>query len=345
MPEVGVYAVIIPLAAFAGSLAALLAVRKIFFKLLQRWAEKTGTMVDDIIVATAKTPSIYLSVALSLFVTIEFSSMPLRYLQSARNTILVIVIFSITIMVANIAEQILKNYTRQLSISVPSTGLFLGVLKGCIVIVGLLVILGVLNVSIAPILTALGVGGLAVALALQDTLSNLFAGIHIIIEKTIKVGDYIKLESGQEGLVDDISWRTTRINMRPNNMVIIPNAKLARNIVVNYNLPQKWMAATVEVGVSYSSDPEEIERVLLEIASEAVGVIPGLLADPAPYVRFMPGFGHSSLDFTAFLFVKEFTDQPTVQHEMRKRIFKRFRVEGIEIPFPQRTVHIRKEDA
>jgi small-conductance mechanosensitive channel len=189
------------------------------------------------------------------------------------------------------------------------------------------------------------VGGLAVALALQDTLSNLFAGIHIIIEKTIKVGDYIKLESGQEGLVDDISWRTTRINMRPNNMVIIPNAKLARNIVVNYNLPQKWMAATVEVGVSYSSDPEEIERVLLEIASEAVGVIPGLLADPAPYVRFMPGFGHSSLDFTAFLFVKEFTDQPTVQHEMRKRIFKRFRVEGIEIPFPQRTVHIRKEDA
>jgi small-conductance mechanosensitive channel len=345
MPDVSVYAAIIPVAVFFGFLFALLAARKIFFKLLRRWAEKTGTMVDDIIVATAKTPSIYLSVALALFVTIEFSSMPLRYLQSARNTILVIVIFSITIMVANIAEQILKNYTRQFNIHVPSTGLFLGVLKGGIVVVGLLVILGVLNVSIAPILTALGVGGLAVALALQDTLSNLFAGIHIIIEKTIQVGDYIKLESGQEGVVEDVSWRTTRIKMRPNNMVIIPNAKLAQNIVVNYNLPQKWMSATVEVGVSYSSDPEEIERVLIEISAEAVGAVPGLLADPAPVVRFIPGFGDSSLNFTLILFVNEFTDQPVVQHEIRKRIFKRFKTEGIEIPFPQRTVHIRKEDA
>jgi small-conductance mechanosensitive channel len=344
MPDIGVYAAIIPFAVFIGFLLALLVLRKIMFRLLRGWAEKTETVLDDIIVATAQTPSIYLSVALALFVTIEFSAMPQRYLQSARNTILVIVIFSVTVMIANIAEQIFKNYTRQLNIPVPSTGLFLGVLKGGIIVVGLLVILGVLNVSIAPILTALGVGGLAVALALQDTLSNLFAGIHILIEKTIHVGDYIKLESGQEGIVEDISWRTTRIKMRPNNMVIIPNAKLAHNIVVNYNLPEKWMSVAVEVGVSYSSDPEEIERVLLEIAKEAVGGVPELLAKPAPVVRFTPGFGESSLNFTIYMFVREFIDQPVVQHEMRKRIFKRFKAEGIEIPFPQRTVHLRKED-
>ena len=94
--------------------------------------------------------------------------------------------------------------------------------------------LNAVGVSITPIITALGVGGLAMALALQDTLSNLFAGIHILAEHTIRIGDFIRLETGQEGYVEDISWRTTRIRMLPNNMVIVPNSKLAQSVVVNY---------------------------------------------------------------------------------------------------------------
>ena len=111
-----------------------------------------------------------------------------------------------------------------------------------------------LGLSITPMLTALGVGGLAVALALQDTLANLFAGVYITIAGQIRVGDYLRLDSGQEGYVADIGWRSTRIRMLPNNLVLVPNAKLSQAIVTNYYLPDRELAVLVEVGVDYGSD-------------------------------------------------------------------------------------------
>jgi small-conductance mechanosensitive channel len=129
--------------------------------------------------------------------------------------------------------------------------------------------------------------------------------------------------------------------MLPNNMVILPNSKLTQSIVTNYYLPEPRMALLVSVSVSYGADPEQIERVLVDEASQAAKEVPGLLADPAPFVRFIPGFGESSLDFTLICQVREFTDQYLAQHELRKRILVRFKKEGIEIPFPQRTVHLQ----
>ena len=131
--------------------------------------------------------------------------------------------------------------------------------------------------------------------------------------------------------------------MLPNNIVIIPNSKLAQSIVTNYYLPEKRMSLLISINVSYSSDPERIEKILVEEAKKAVGEVPGLPGDPEPFVRFIPGFGESSLDFTLICQVKEFVDQYLAQHELRKRIFKRFGEEGIEIPFPQRTVHLKGE--
>jgi small-conductance mechanosensitive channel len=206
-----------------------------------------------------------------------------------------------------------------------------------------LIILSVLGISITPLITALGVGGLAVALALQDTLVNLFAGLHILMEKSIRVGDFIRIETGQEGYVEDITWRTTRIKMQPNNMIVIPNSKLSQSVVTNYSLPEKKMAVSIPVSVSFSVDPENVENVLAEEANKAVGEVEGLLGEPKPVARFIPGFGESSLDITLICHVREFADQANVQHELRKRILKRFRQEGIEIPFPHRTVFIREE--
>jgi small-conductance mechanosensitive channel len=103
------------------------------------------------------------------------------------------------------------------------------------------------------------------------------------------------------------------------------------------------MSLLIPISVSYSSDPEQIERILVDVAKKGSLDIPGLLADPEPFVRFIPGFGDSSLDFTLICQVKEFVDQYLAQHELRKRIFKRFKEEGIEIPFPHRTVYLREE--
>ena len=155
-------------------------------------------------------------------------------------------------------------------------------MKATIWIIGGLVLLSGLGISVTPLLTALGVGGLAVALALQDTLSNFFAGIHLLMERPIRVGDFIRLESGQEGYVEDIGWRTTRIRMLPNNMVIVPNGKLAQSILTNYYLPEPRMAVLIPISVSYHADPDHIERVLVEEASGAIGHLAGLLAEPAP---------------------------------------------------------------
>lgn len=321
----------------------LFAVRAIAFKILHKWAEKTETQLDDIIIKALKTPSILWCIAIGLYIGVGVSDLSEKYVPYISKAIHIIIIFSITIASANLAGRIFRNYVQSSNLPIPTTGLAYGILKGSILVMGFLIILSVLGISITPLITALGVGGLAVALALQDTLANLFAGIHILMEKAVRVGDYIRLETGQEGYVDDITWRTTRIRMVPNNMVMIPNSKLSQSIVTNYHLPEKRMALLIPVGVSYDSDPDHVEMVLLDEARKGVGEISGLLGDPEPFVRLIPGFGQHSLDFTLTCQVREFADQNLVQHELRKRILKRFRAEGIEIPFPQRTVHMRED--
>ncbi len=339
--DINIKKVLIPAIIALSSVSVLLIIRGISFRLLHRWAEKTATKLDDIIIMVLKTPSVYWCVAIGLYTGIAISELPERYVFYLSRTIYVIVILSITIAAANLAGKIFRNYVQKSNLPIPTTGLAYGILKGTILALGLLIILSFLGISITPLITALGVGGLAVALALQDTLANLFAGIHILVEKSIRVGDFIKLETGQEGYVEDITWRTTRIKMLPNNMVVIPNNKLAQSIVTNYYLPEKRMYLSIPLSVSYNSDIDKLERILTEEAKKAVEEISGLLGDPEPAVRFIPGFGESSLDFTLACHVREFTDQFPVQHELRKRLFKRFKEEGIEIPFPQRTVYLR----
>ena len=334
---------IIPAGTAFISVSLLILFRSIAFRVLNKWAGKTETDIDDIIIKAFKTPSLYWCIAIGLYFGIAVSDIQERYIFYLSKTIHAIVILSITIAAANLSGRIFSNFIQKSNLPIPATGLAYGILKGVIFVLGFLIILSDLGISITPFITALGVGGLAVALALQDTLANLFAGIHILFEKTVRVGDFIRLETGQEGYVDDITWRTTRVRMLPNNIVIIPNSKLAQSIVTNYYLPEKRMSLLIPISVSYSSDPERIEKLLVEEAKKAVGEVQGLLGDPEPFVRFIPGFGESSLDFTLICQVKEFVDQYLVQHELRKRIFKRFNEEGIEIPFPQRTVHLKGE--
>jgi small-conductance mechanosensitive channel len=335
--------IIVPVSAALVSASLLLVARGVAFRVLGRSARRTGTRFDEIVVKSLKTPSIYWCLAIGLFIGAEISELPKKYVFYFSKTIHIIVILSITLAIANLAGKIFRNYVQKANLPIPTTGLANGILRWTVMIIGFLIVLGVLGISITPLITALGVGGLAVALALQDTLSNLFAGIHILMEKSVRVGDFVKLETGQEGYVEDITWRTTRVRMLSNNNVVIPNNKLAQSVITNYYLPEKSMSLLIPVSVSYSSDPEKVEKILIEETRQTAGKIPGLLAEPEPFVRFIPGFGASSLDFTLICQVREFTDQYLAQHELRKRILKRFREEGIEIPFPQRTVYLREE--
>jgi small-conductance mechanosensitive channel len=332
--------ILFPVMAALTSVLALALARKIAFRLMQRWASGTDTRMDDILLNALRLPSVYWIIAIGLSVGVQASDLPDRQVFYIGKTIQVLIILSVTVAAAKLAGEIFHSYVQKAGLPIPATGLANGIIKGSFLLVGSLIILSVIGISVTPILTALGVGGLAVALALQDTLSNLFAGIHILMEKPIRVGDFIRLETGQEGYVEDITWRTTRVRVLPNNMVIIPNSRIAQSTLTNYHLPEKRMSLLISVSVSYSSQPEKVEAILMEESTKSVGEVPGLLGDPAPFVRFIPGFGESSLDFTLICQVGEFVDQYLVQHELRKRILRRFRAEGIEIPFPHRTVYM-----
>ena len=331
------------LAVFAVAAGLALFVRRLLLAVLHRWAAKTETAIDDLLLGVVRGPSIFWAIALGLYVAIGTSLLPPRIIQVSFSVLHSLVILSFTFVAANVASHALRFAAERAELPFASTGLTQVVVKGFVITLGLLILLGTLGVSIAPLLTALGVGGLALALALQDTLSNLFAGIHILMEKSIRVGDVVKLDSGEEGSVTDIGWRTTRIRLPPNNVVIIPNNKLAQARIINYSLPDKSMALLIPISVSYTADLDQVQRLLVEEATTAMGHVSGLLAKPEPLVRFIPGFGQSSLDLTLIVQVREFADQALVQHELRLRILKRFRADGIEIPFPSRTVYVHDE--
>lgn len=321
--------------------ALLLLCRIWLLKFVGSWTSHAGMKIVEVLIGTIRYPSLFWCLALGLYSGIIASDIPARFAEISTRAITVLVIFSMTLALASFFGTIFSNFLQKTNFPLTRTGLAQGMVQGSVFTAGFLIIMSSLGISVAPLLTALGVGGLAVALALQDTLANLFAGMQILMEQTVRVGDFIRLDSGQEGYVADISWRTTRVRMLPNNMVVIPNSKLTQSVITNYYLPEKQMSLLVQVGVGYGTDPELVERILIEETLAAAAEAPGLLTEPPPFVRFIPGFGESSLDFTLICQVAEFTDQYLAQHVIRKRILRRFAAAGIVIPFPQRTVHLQ----
>jgi small-conductance mechanosensitive channel len=176
-------------------------------------------------------------------------------------------------------------------------------------------------------------GGLAVALALQNTLSNVFAGIHIVSDRPINFGDYIHVEGGVSGFVEDIGWRSTRVRTLPNTLVIIPNSKLAESIITNYSLPVLEMSAVIQCGVDYGSDLEKVERVTIDVAKQIQKTIPGAKRDFQPFIRYHT-FDESNINFSIILRVEEPAAKYIVTHEFIKALKKRYDEEGIEISWP-----------
>jgi small-conductance mechanosensitive channel len=334
-----------PLIVFFITLGITYLVRRIFFGALNKWHARSPSRAVTVLRDALVGPSRIWSFILAIHFAIQSSDLPHRVTDRTPEILQVLFIASLTLMFMRIAGETVRGFGDQIPGAVPVTTLSQNLAQLVVLILGILVGLRIIGIEITPILTALGVGGLAVALALQDTLSNLFAGFYISVARQIRPGDYIKLNTGEEGYVTDIRWRATAMRGLGNNMVIVPNAKLAQSNVTNYYLPEKRMGASVQVGVAYDSDIEKVERVLLEIGKQAVKEVPGMAAEPAPAVTLDPGFGDSSLGFTLGFQIAEFSNQYAVRHELRKRILKRFREEGIEMPFPTRSVFINEAAA
>lgn len=315
-------------------------VRGILFGRLSRWAQKTAWKGDDILIEATRGPFLVWALICAIAIAVRVSTLPDPIVVLAHKVLLALWLISFTLAASTLSGKLITLYGDKLHAGFSVTSLTQNVTRIVIFGIGVLILLNNLGISITPLLTALGVGSLAVALALQDTLTNLFAGVHILMGKGIRIGDYIELDNGIKGYVTDISWRATRIRTLPNNVVIIPNAKLSQSVVTNYHLPDKEMAVLVHVGVHYDSDLKHVERVTCEVGKEIMREIQGGVAGFDPFIRYHT-FADSSVNFTVILRGKEFVDQYLITHEFVKRLHERFKKEDIIIPFPIRTVYLQ----
>jgi len=236
--------------------------------------------------------------------------------------------------------EVLRRYSKKVDSVASSAGVIKTLYRVVVLVFIFLIVLDPLKITITPFIASLGIGGLVVALALQDTLANFFSGIYILFDKPIRIGDYVKLDSGQGGYVSQIGWRNTRVRMLPNNILIVPNTKLVSSQIINFYLPETEMAVLVEVGVSYQSDLEKVERVTIEVGKKVLQGVPGGAKDFEPFIRYHT-FSDSSINFTVILRVKEYVDQYLIKHEFIKQLHQRYQTEGIEIPFPIRTLYMK----
>lgn len=324
---------------FLGAVALFFALRALLFRQLHRWSQRTHTAIDDVVVHAMSSPTLFWCVALALDTTVRTSTLTPDVRQVTSRALMVLLVLSITMTAANIAGGALTLLLRRQGDGSVS-GLGQTVVRAIIVTLGFMVLLNALGVEIAPLITALGVGGLAVALALQDTLTNFFAGIHILLERPFHIGNFIELEDRRQGHVMDIGWRTTRIKTLQDDVVVVPNSKIAGSTIVNYHMPIPRSRVELEVGVSYDCDPERVRVILTDELRAAVAVESSILANPPPDALLVR-FGASALEFRVRFYVDDISNQTRSLDVAHRRVFARLREEGIEIPFPTTTLHVR----
>ena len=312
-------------------------------RVLHHWARKFRNGRGGLFFSLLESLPIPLMVLSGLYVGLESLALPSQYERIGSKLILALVLLVMTYFPAKVLILGLRRVSQKdpalERVTQPATF----VIRTVFAVLAIIIFLENLGVSLTAIWTTLGVGSVAVALALQETLSNFFSGLYLLADRPVSPGDYIKLDSNQEGYVLRIGWRSTTLRALGNNYVVIPNSTLAKAVITNYSVPQSRMGYTLPVSVAYGTDPSRVEKALLAAAQEAIqDGLEGLLSDPAPSVRFIPGFGESSLDFSLNVQLRRFEDQYAVQSELRKRIVKRFHEEGIEMPFPTRTLVLDK---
>ena len=324
-----------------GGLLAGLVVRRVFLPRLARAAGRTRSALDDLAVATLRGPVVLWGLLVGVAAGVTVIALPAAWERVIHDAILAATILSVSWVASRLAVGFVQHHANQALGPLPSVDLLTNVVRITILLLGGFIVLETLGISITPLLTALGVGGLAVGLALQDTLANLFAGVHILLSRQIRPGDFVRLSSGEEGFVQDITWRYTTIRQLSNNMTIVPNSKLASSVTANFTLPDAEQAVLVEVGVAYDSDLEVVERVTTEVGRDVMRTVEGGVPGFEPFIRYHT-FGDSSIQFTTILRGKDYVAQYLLKHEFVKRLHARYDREGIQIPFPIRTVYLRQ---
>ncbi|MDI6642784.1 MAG: mechanosensitive ion channel family protein [Candidatus Hodarchaeaceae archaeon] len=331
-----------PIIILLGFIAAGYVLRIVLNVYITRLTRKTKTKIDDIIIDAIKTPIVVVFLIIGInFALAQTPFVPAVIIQYLLTISHILIVLVAALTATKVITGIFKYYGTTRPNLKTLTPTLSKIMKFVVAFIALVLILDGLGINVTAIVAGFGIAGLAIAFALQGTLSEFFSGIYIMSDRPVRVGDYIELDSGQKGYVVDIGWRSTKIRELPNNMIVIPNSKLAGAIVTNYYLPEKEMACLVQVGVSYDSDLEKVERVTIDVGKQVLKRVNGGVPKFEPFIRYHT-FSDFSINFTVILRVKEYVDKYLLTHEFIKELHKRYKKEGIEIPYPIRTVYTRK---
>ena len=317
---------------------------------LKKAAERSNWAGDDAVLEAIEPHIVvwFFLGALSISVSkIEAVQPQNTYLISILNDyapkfLIIVLIGSITLAIGNLAVSIFDLWARDQEKGFPSTTMFTNFVRIAIYVIGILIILDALSISITPMITALGVGGIAVSLALKDTLTDVFAGLHILLSKKVQVGDFIQLDSGEMGYIQNISWRNTIMMERTNNIIHIPNTRLSSAIIKNFDSGDPSFSVKIPVGVGYSSDLDEVEKVTKKVINEIQSSMEETNNNYEPTMRFQ-NFGESSINLMVYFRGNRYGDQNPIIHQFIKTLHKRYSEAGIEIPVPMRTVIHKNE--
>lgn len=333
-------------ASMFGALCLMLVLRWFFIKRIKLLLNLSPSDHSTLLIAALYWPSILLIISIELFL-LKSLLLHFDYLTASITQVLVLLmIFSFVLacilFINHFFTELMSRYARK-SVTLKNSEMIVkGLMRIIILGLGALVLLGTLGISITPIIASLGITSLAVALALQPTLMNFFSGIQLVVDKPIRVDDYIELASGEQGFVQKIGWRSTWIKMLPNNTVVIPNSNLCNEKIINYFYPEKELSVPVEVSVHYDSNLDHVEQVTLEVAREILVSHEYGVDDYNTFVLFHT-FDSSSINLTVMLRTKEYFNRFFIKSAFIKALHKRYQQEGIVIPYPIRAINTAQE--
>lgn len=329
----------------AGSIAVV--ARLTIFRWLRARAERTKNPYDGIILGGVTGRVIAWTVLGTAYVELEELPWRPRSIAAAQDILAAILILSVTVVLVRMVSAIVQAYGHTRAAGVGGTTLVRYVATTVLLFIGVVSVLALFGISIVPAITALGVGGLAVALAFQDTLANVFSGLNLSFARQIRVGDYIELDGAEadkiDGFVVDIGWRATTLRRLTGLQVFIPNKKLAERIMINYT-HDPGMSIELAFRVALDVDPGKVEAIVLDEMEQAVAALPGLRPGEPALVRFK-AFGEYALEFKIFVAIANFQDRFFLHHELMKRLHRRLQVEKITIPMPGQRVQIEASPA
>ncbi len=314
---------------------------------LKKRADQTETRLDDIIIRAVGTPLVIGIIVLSVYFALtRFDLVPaflagISTAQVINAVFIVLAAWIISVFFHNLIDtygaEIAEKTDTDLDRLVP---ILLTTARYLIWFVTFLLLLANFEVDITPLLAGAGIAGIALALAAQDILSNFLGGAIIAIDKPLRTGDRVRINTFF-GDVVSVGPRSTRIKTMDNQIVILPNSTVTTSVVINYTMPDMTLKVRVPFSVAYGSDMDRVTGILLDIACEAAEKTPWVLTEPAPSVYFRE-FGDSSLNGQLLLWTKNYDYEWDVQDWVIRQIDRRFREEKIGIPFRQLDVWMHK---